>query len=154
MLRCVAPRGLRQVEPTALEESVLCAGHTSGEPILSIAVSATSRYLATGDAQGIVKTWQLDSLLQEWDSHGSGSPASAEAVRHLAVWRAHNGNVSSIVFTTDSDDFFLTSGFDHDIKMWSPTGAHVGTFGNVRCCACTKLLRLEWLPALRALSDE
>ena len=103
-----------------------------GEPVLSVGISATSRYMVTGDSAGICKTWDIAALMNSWAAHGCDTRPSEDSIVPVATWRAHSRSISSLCALGSEEELFMSSSLDCTVAVWHVSGAHVGTFGTVR----------------------
>lgn len=101
--------------------------------MLSVALSATSRYMATGDSAGVCKTWDVAALMDAWTAHGCDARPADGAIVPVAAWRAHSRSVTSICAMGGEEAIFVSSSLDCTVATWHVSGSHVGTFGTVRC---------------------
>ena len=56
-----------------------------------------------------------------------------QAIQQLARWEAHKGSISALQWMqhgkVPGNGFVTSASTDHGLTLWSPSGAHVGSFG-------------------------
>ena len=99
-------------------------GHA--KPVLGCDFSPVGNVLATSSVDGTARVWDLRR-------HG----------RPLHVVAAHNHLVSSIRFAPNSGEYFVTSGYDSMLKMWSSrNGKRLAAWkGNEQMCMDVAIAR-------------
>ncbi|KAJ9527074.1 hypothetical protein QJQ45_025214, partial [Haematococcus lacustris] len=103
-------------------------GHKLGESVVALAVQPANLSMATADSAGFIKVWDLSAF--------TGSPLrdsqeAAALIRQTAVWRAHKAVVTSVQWVSNKHgEFVLTSSLDHQVAMWSASGALLGLLGH------------------------
>ncbi|KAL6759826.1 quinon protein alcohol dehydrogenase-like superfamily [Haematococcus lacustris] len=87
-------------------------GHKLGESVVALAVQPANLSMATADSAGFIKE-------------------AAALIRQTAVWRAHKAVVTSVQWVSNKHgEFVLTSSLDHQVAMWSASGALLGLLGH------------------------
>ena len=91
--------------------------HTKRAALVSLCLAEPLGRLFVGDAVGGVSAWALHA-----DERGELD------VRPLCYWRAHADSVKAIDFV-QSSHCILTASADRNVRLWTPDGRQVGTFG-------------------------
>ncbi|KAG1663156.1 hypothetical protein FOA52_006053 [Chlamydomonas sp. UWO 241] len=114
----------------------LFTGHKLGETVIGLAVDSTNQLVATADSAGFIKMWDASGfrVTKEGDVPGLGV-SSTGTLREMWVWRSHARQVCNLEWLQLPEGKFLLSGsHDHDVKLWTPHGVLVGTFGHAQWC--------------------
>jgi hypothetical protein len=82
--------------------------------------------LIAGGSFGHVRVIQLPTLINDAISTPEHETISLKVVLH---WRAHLVGITSAIYV-DSQNLILTGSRDSNVRLWSMTGQHVGTFGD------------------------
>ena len=125
----------------------------STAPVLAVAFGPDSRFLASGDAAGMVRVWSLRNNAEVWSKRGHDGPpitgiayslsgtilATVSENSQLKVWNpatgaqgkvrnAHAEGVTALVVSPDGKSIF-TGGLDTKIRAWNVATGEMRTFG-------------------------
>jgi len=143
---CFTPDGKQLI--SADRAGGLSVWDTQGHEIQSISahtaaitgIACRGPLVATSSEDGAVKFWDI------------------EEGKETKSWHAHNGGVRSIAFTPDGR--ILTSGRDHLVKLWDPSGNLIKQFdplGDIAMQAAAaggKIIASDWTGLVRVWTPD
>jgi WD40 repeat protein/serine/threonine protein kinase len=113
-LAILAYSGLMLVDPDSVQQLERFGGHYNEGT--SVAFSPDGKRLATGDAQGVVKVWEVDSQ------------------KEIASIRAHSEQIDSMMFSPDGHTL-ATASRDHTAKLWdAASGQEIFALTDITHC--------------------
>ncbi|KAL3142584.1 hypothetical protein ABBQ38_002902 [Trebouxia sp. C0009 RCD-2024] len=104
---------------------LLAEVQVSRDSLTAVCVDPAQTHLVAADSAGFMYTYSIAA----WKG-GKGKQA---AIQCTAQWEAHKGSISALQWmqqgTVPGKGFIASASTDKGFAVWSPSGAHVGDFG-------------------------